>query len=490
MFVKSVMKAWTTLSSQDSQQPSGVSSPDPSLQRPARSLLFSRLFCPIHRTTHRLWNFPVSSQTIPMDSVFTQTMLASMYKCGIIRGAYHSQDLPSFISRGCSQCRIELGASLNTSSLANVTWSPTDDINVARAHPALEPKVVQYRLAHVLNTTLMTEQFSQLLIPTMPTHSDPTGLVWTNETSSMLMFAQDDFLPGLDAIPRGWGEAGLFGLDSSRDYPILPSAGSPSFQGVETSLYMGEEQWHAACDHNRHKHLDPRAVPAGTLRVDVFHTLPYSSMDAGKAMKGQHVSSVWLELNQQSLKTAHCMAESATLAVNLLQQAKYSLRHPNGTVLHNTRPRDNNLTFEQLWLRLDANLDAARPYACAEGVDVTAADATAYLTRLDAYKSTAKSQYRTTIFVSMHHQTAEDIYAVYTGALGAVFGSMALLVATLFVYVVHTVQTAFTSPRSAREGGGGSSYHHHHHHHHHYNGLGGLDPDPDEPILTQCVKSC
>lgn len=392
-----------------------------------------------------LWNFPVSSQIIPMDSVFTQTMLASMFKCGIIRGAYHSQDLPSFISRSCRQCRIELGASLNASTYADVNWTSSDNINVARAQPALEPKLVQYRLAHVLNTTLMhhlnPEQFSQLLMPTWPAHSDPTVLSWTNETSQLLMFAHDNFLPGLDAIPL----AVEVGYDATRDYLIMPGSGAPTFQGMETSLYMTEELWHAACFHNHHRHLDPRAVPAGTLRVDVFHTPPPSFLELNKPAKGQHYSSVWLDLNQQTAKSAHCMAESATLAVNLLQQAKYSLRQPNGTVLHGVRPKDYNLTFEQLWLRLDANLDAARPYACAEGVDVTSADATAYLTRLDAYKSTAKSQYRTTIFLSMHHQTAEDIYAVYTGALGAVFGSMALLVATLFVYVIAMLQHAFAS---------------------------------------------
>lgn len=236
-----------------------------------------------------LWNFPVSSQTIPMDSVFTQSMLAAMFKCGIVRGSYHSQDLPSFISRGCSQCRIELGASLNASSSVNVTFMPTDDINVARAHPALESKMVQYRLAHVLNTTLMTEQFSQLLLTSLPAHSDPTGLRWTNETSNLLMFSHDDFLPGLDAIPRGFDA----GYDSSRDYLIMPSQGTPTFQGMETSLYMSEELWHAACDHNHHRHLDPRAVPAGTMRVDVFHTPPPSFMETPKPSKGQHVSSVW-----------------------------------------------------------------------------------------------------------------------------------------------------------------------------------------------------
>jgi hypothetical protein len=373
-----------------------------------------------------------------MDSVFTQTMLASMYKCGIIRGAYHSQDLPSYISRGCKQCSIELGASLNTSELANVT--AINNINAARARPTLESKMVQYRLAHVLNTTLINpEQFSQFFLPSFSARSDPTGLSRTNETSRLLMFAHDDFLPGLDAIPH----ALEVGYDSSRDYLIMPNAGAPTFQGMETSLYMSEELWHAACDHNHHRHLDPRAVPAGTLRVDVFHTPPPSFLEIAKPVKGQHISSVWLELNQQTAKTAHCMAESASLAVSLLQQAKYSLRQPNGTIMHGVRPKEHNLTFEQLWLRLDANLDAARPYACAEGVDVTSADATAYLTRLDAYKSTAKSQYRTTIFLSMHHQTAEDIYAVYTGALGAVFGSMALLVATLFVYVIATAQHVF-----------------------------------------------
>lgn len=393
-----------------------------------------------------MWNLPVSSQTIPMDSVFTQTMLASMFKCGIIRGAYHSQDLPSYISRGCKQCRIELGASLNTSSWASSNWT-SGNINEARAHPVLEQKRVQYMLAHVLNTTLIAEQYSQMLassiVPSL-THSDPTGLQWTNETSTLLMFGHDDFLPGLDAIPHSFEQ----GYDSSRDYLVMPSSGPPTFQGMETSIYMSEELWRAACDHNHRKHFDPRAVPAGTLRADIFHTPPPSFYELAKPNKGQHVSSVWLELQQQTAKTAHCMAESASLAVSLLQQAKYSLRHPNGTVLHGIRPKEHNLTFEQLWLRLDANLDAARPYACAEGVDVTSADATAYLTRLDAYKSTAKSQYRTTIFISMHHQTADDLYAVYTGALGAVFGSMALLVATLFVYLLAIAQHAL---RSANE---------------------------------------
>jgi hypothetical protein len=237
--------------------------------------------------------------------------------------------------------------------------------------------------------------------------------------------------------------------------------------------------------------MDPRAVPAGTLRVDVFQTL-MSSVEGSRNRAGQHVSSVFFELAPQTAKTAHCMAETATLANKLLRSARYMLKQPNGTIMNNVRPRDANITYEQLWLRLDANVEAARPYACAEvrgectarvhgccpllqraavsvavdeqptrrvwlnsmtyarvrlftcmqGVDVTSAEATAYLTRLDAYKSAAKSQYRTTIFVSMHNQTSEDLIAIYTGALGAVFGSMALLVSTLFVYALALAQRA------------------------------------------------
>lgn len=47
-----------------------------------------------------------------------------------------------------------------------------------------------------------------------------------------------------------------------------------------------------------------------------------------------------------------------------------------------------------------------------------------------------------------------SVGAVYTGALGAVFGSMALLVATLFVYVIATLQHMFGGGRLDRHSHG------------------------------------
>jgi hypothetical protein len=419
-----------------------------------------------------------------LDVVFTQNMLAAMFKCGVVHGAYHSSDLPAFILRRCSGCRSDIGSTATTAPSApaaaaaaaaaghnasavvghgGAVFAESDDITHARAHPGLESKAAQYHLLHVFNGTLSAEQLVQLYgsgyAASLPAN-DSAAASWINATERLLMFANDDFLPGLEAIPHSLDQALDASRVSSEFVGLVGQLPMPQpLQWAEASLYLSEEQWHAAADHSRRHAHDPRAVPPGTLRVDVFHTAPYSSWLDGGGPGGiakppgigggaarppaQHISSVYLDLAQQTAKTAQCMADSAGLATKLLRSARYTLRAPNGTVVHGVRPDAANLTFDQLWLRLDANVDAARPYACAEGVDVTSADATAYLTRLDAYKSTAKSQYRTTIFISMHHQTAEDIYAVYTGALGAVFGSMALLVSTLFVYAIALGQKAF-----------------------------------------------
>lgn len=82
------------------------------------------------------------------------------------------------------------------------------------------------------------------------------------------------------------------------------------------------------------------------------------------------------------------------------------------------------------------------PYACAGGVDVSSPEASTVLSTLAALKDAAKSKLKVTMFVSMKESSWDDVNAVYTGILGALFGAFALLVATLFMFVLAILKRA------------------------------------------------
>jgi len=65
-------------------------------------------------------------------------------------------------------------------------------------------------------------------------------------------------------------------------------------------------------------------------------------------------------------------------------------------------------------------------YLCAEGVEVGA------LGLLNTYRQITKADY-TRSFLALRNLSYDDVYAVYTGALGAVFGAFATSVGMVFV---------------------------------------------------------
>jgi hypothetical protein len=77
------------------------------------------------------------------------------------------------------------------------------------------------------------------------------------------------------------------------------------------------------------------------------------------------------------------------------------------------------------------------------GADIRSDSFAIMQSRLAAYRARRKEMLTTTLFVSMVEQTYDDAYAVYTGILGALFGAFALLVTTLFVYMVAAVKRSF-----------------------------------------------
>jgi hypothetical protein len=75
-------------------------------------------------------------------------------------------------------------------------------------------------------------------------------------------------------------------------------------------------------------------------------------------------------------------------------------------------------------------------YVCAEGVEVGA------LGLLNTYRQVTKASYTVTVpSMSLRNQNYDDVYAIYTGALGAVFGAFAascgVAVVMLFVVILR-----------------------------------------------------
>jgi len=103
----------------------------------------------------------------------------------------------------------------------------------------------------------------------------------------------------------------------------------------------------------------------------------------------------------------------------------------------------NNLSLSGLRIVPNNVYDVVSPYECASGTDVASSNFTTMQSKLAAYKTRWKASLTTSLFVSMTDQTYDDVYAVYTGILGALFGAFALLVTTLFVYLVAALKRSF-----------------------------------------------
>jgi len=102
----------------------------------------------------------------------------------------------------------------------------------------------------------------------------------------------------------------------------------------------------------------------------------------------------------------------------------------------------NNLSLTGLMI-VPNNYDMVSAYECASGTDVASSNFTTMQSKLAAYKTRWKASLTTSLFVSMTDQNYDDVYAVYTGILGALFGAFALLVTTLFVYLVAALKRSF-----------------------------------------------
>lgn len=88
------------------------------------------------------------------------------------------------------------------------------------------------------------------------------------------------------------------------------------------------------------------------------------------------------------------------------------------------------------------SLTTFKRYTCRAGTAKTPSF-TAMQSKLSLYKPSWKAVLTSTLFVSMTEQSYDDVYAVYTGILGALFGAFALLVTTLFVYLVAALKRSF-----------------------------------------------
>lgn len=109
-------------------------------------------------------------------------------------------------------------------------------------------------------------------------------------------------------------------------------------------------------------------------------------------------------------------------------------------------PHDLNMSVSHVGYNWGVGSDKQQNferYECAGGIDITSPNATIALTKLAAHKDRAKASLTTTLFWSMKDQSYDDVYAVYTGILGSLFGAFALLVTTLLMYALAAVKRTF-----------------------------------------------
>lgn len=213
---------------------------------------------------------------------------------------------------------------------------------------------------------------------------------------------------------------------------------------MDTKLGPGNPTW-TTTFFFRNEYLDvsvtrifpfPRALlPAGILRVDIKE-------------EDRVPRSVWLEFAQQSEATAACMAQY-TRAMRKKVVVDKDFRFDVTDNESVDMQWDPVGVVSRVWVRLnDSNVavdpfntgNAGEAYVCAGGIDLSTPNADATLAKLAGYRSAAKSRYKVTLFGNMRDLSYDDVYAVYTAVLGALFGAFAVLVTTLFVYMLAILE--------------------------------------------------
>jgi len=167
---------------------------------------------------------------------------------------------------------------------------------------------------------------------------------------------------------------------------------------------------------------------------------------------GVYLGVVWMWLTPAIRTDRHmraCMAKHAKIDVERALQDwrcgselnEYSIEKGTGPG-RGKSPKAFNISIVELQVSGFNRRTLAYPYMCRAGTAKTG-NFTAMQSKLSVYKTPWKAALTTTLFVSMTEQTYDDVYAVYTGILGALFGAFALLVTTLFVYLVAALKRSF-----------------------------------------------
>lgn len=335
-----------------------------------------------------LWAWPGEGKGLFNSSA---DAFEAMVRCGIIVGAYADIDLPPYVARQCAKCDSSL-----RSVAGGLAW-PSGK--------------------HLMSARLQSEQLQD-------------GQSTSAELSASIVGLRNymSFLPPNSALHSAPQVVGRVTWQTTF---FLPKVWWPH----HTTMLAVAKSSYAVFPHP--------LIPAGILRVD--------AQQDGVASR-----SVWLKVAEQSNTIAACMARHAHKSVVLTVEAlngKFSIRvHANDSVTNSSAPVSGMTgttgfiklgLVDDIWIKLKVPLlemlDSGmfgEPYTCTGGIDMSSPQADATLTKLVGYRSAAKSQYNTTLFGTMANLSYDDVYAVYTAVLGALFGAMALLVTTLFVYVV------------------------------------------------------
>lgn len=185
---------------------------------------------------------------------------------------------------------------------------------------------------------------------------------------------------------------------------------------------------------------------SGLIRVDAYSA---AVLFAGEPHPPRML---WLELAEQNMTTAKCMAQRAPALVRFLSQGVYKFQKgdTNEPGVQRVVPAALGMHINQLWLLLDApeyTRDRINLYTCTDSIFASKLGALGALELLKhaSYKEWAKKRYKVSLFGSMHDLNYDDVYAVYTAILGALFGSFALLVATLFAFALAAVRHVVAS---------------------------------------------
>jgi hypothetical protein len=318
--------------------------------------------------------------------------LAAMYRCGILTGFAMSDDAADAIENGCAE---ELPHTLRWRALNNQDFALLNT-------PIWLPSTHNVQALLIANNPLAG--FCDCAAPQVLPGYNVTGYSVPPQrcTSTLLEMVltkspHPDKCFDADSSPIKW--------DSYLWQSYLPS---------EVSLFFAE---------------DTAPFPQMVVRL------------TAQTMFGLH-RTAFLWFGPQNESTSACMVRHATHDVDVILSSGFDLEcHANNFDLSLSgifvKPVGNLGHFGQDSPQFDLPYQS---YACAGGIDITSPNASAALAKLSAYKDRAKAGLTTVLFWSMRDQTYDDVYAVYTGILGALFGAFALLVTTLFVYALAAVK--------------------------------------------------